>query len=239
MTTAEQGAACGDCGEATGRKYARYCDECRIPRRVRKHLWEPTPEIDDVIRSAWRSKAHGGRATKVVLAKTKCGWPEWAVRRRARNLGLCRRYAAERAWSAEELDFLKKHAWRSPERIRDKLREKFGVARTPAAIILKRRRLKLLSNTHFYSAQHLGELLGEDGHKVVRWIHCGLLEARKRGLEKRTPQQGGDIYAIFPADVRKFINHNPHEIDLAKVEKYWFLDLITGGKCQLLDEAWR
>lgn len=227
---------CLDCGQSTGRKHAKYCDRCRAPRRVKKTIWKPTPEIDEAIRSAWRSRAHGGRAYLVVQAKTKCGWPKWKISRRAIELGVARKYSKERAWSDEELCVLKQYAWMSPNGIQKKLAKETGGRRTLTAIVLKRKRLKLLGNRDFYSARHLGGLLGEDIHKVVRWIKAGWLKARPRGLEARTPQQGGDIYAIFPADVRRFLYRHPDEIDLAKVEKYWFLDLITAGKCQLVEQ---
>jgi hypothetical protein len=30
--------------------------------------------------------------------------------------------------------------------------------------------------------------------------------------------------------VRRFVMQAPEEIDLARVEKFWFLDLLTNGK---------
>jgi hypothetical protein len=77
----------------------------------------------------------------------------------------------------------------------------------------------------------LADALGVDVKKVLRWIHRGILRAERRGTE-RLPQQGGDIWWIPDASVRKFILNFPGEIDLARVEKIWFLNLLTNGKLQ-------
>ena len=75
----------------------------------------------------------------------------------------------------------------------------------------------------------LAAAFGVDAHKVCTWIHRGLLRADRRGTD-RTRQQGGDTWWIPISSVRKFILRAPEEIDLARVEKFWFLDLLTGGK---------
>jgi hypothetical protein len=46
----------------------------------------------------------------------------------------------------------------------------------------------------------------------------------------RTGVQGGDMWWISRRQVKSFILRAPEEIDLARVEKIWFLDLLTGGK---------
>jgi hypothetical protein len=68
-------------------------------------------------------------------------------------------------------------------------------------------------------------------HKVLAWIRRGILAAERRGTN-RTQRQGGDIWWISDRAVRRFILRYPEEIDLARVEKIWFLDLLTGGKLQ-------
>jgi len=68
-----------------------------------------------------------------------------------------------------------------------------------------------------------------DSHKVTRWIGAGLLEAERRGTA-RTELQGGDTWLIFRAEVKEFVLRCPDEYDLGKVEKWWFLDLITDGR---------
>jgi hypothetical protein len=56
-----------------------------------------------------------------------------------------------------------------------------------------------------------------------------MLHATRRGTD-RTEAQGGDSYWITHKAVRDFVLRCPDEIDLAKVEKMWFLDLVTAGR---------
>lgn len=91
----------------------------------------------------------------------------------------------------------------------------------------------------------LAQLMGIDSHIVTRWIRTGLLRAKCRGT-RRTPQQGGDSYAIRPADVRHRspctspLDLSPGitlfsatggapPVDIRKADQLWLLDLITNG----------
>ena len=122
---------------------------------------------------------------------------------------------------------LKKHARHCEEVIQRHLKAA-GYKRTAIAIVLKRRRLRLTStNLNGYSATGLAMCLGVDGKFVLRAIKDGLLKASKRQT-KRTQQQGGDIYWIKENAVKEFIRDNVARIDLAKVDKFWFVDLMAG-----------
>jgi len=65
--------------------------------------------------------------------------------------------------------------------------------------------------------------------KVLRWIQQQALNAERRGTA-RTEAQGGDTWWISDRNVRRFVLRFPQEIDLARVEKMWFLNLLTDGK---------
>jgi hypothetical protein len=153
------------------------------------------------------------------------GIPHWALKKRARELGLAR--TKEKPWSEAELAILARYAWMSDEHIRLKLKAA-GYARTVTGIHLKLRRMRFKSDPSFYSGKGLVDALGIDSHVVTRWIKAGHLRAQLRGT-KRTEQQGGDIYLIREKDVQRFILEHPSEIDLRKVDQLWFLDLITNG----------
>jgi hypothetical protein len=156
------------------------------------------------------------------------GIPHWALKKRARELGLAR--TKELPWSEPELAVLVRYAWMSDERIRLKLKSA-GYMRSATAIHLKLRRMRFKSDPSFYSGKGLADALGIDAHVVTRWIKAGHLRAQFRGT-KRTERQGGDIYLIREKDVRRFILQHPTEIDLRKVDQLWFLDLITNGLVQ-------
>jgi hypothetical protein len=215
-----------DCDEAPNGKYAKYCDEHRSIYRRKKARWIPTPAIDAMIVESWKSIAHGKAAALYVRERT--GWPIWKVKQRAVALGVSRQRVKEKPWAEEELGILEQFAWMCPDRIRLKLKAA-GYSRTATAIVLKRKRLNLLSNLDGYSASKLGALMGEDIHKVTRWIKFGWLHAVRRGQD-RTELQGGDAWYIAHTSVYKFVLAHPEEVDLCNVEKLWFLDLATNGK---------
>ena len=158
------------------------------------------------------------------LAK-KVGMPQWALKKRARDLGLAR--TKELHWSERELEILARYAWMSDERIRLKLKAA-GFVRSVTGIHLKLKRMGFKHDGNFYSANSLAQGLGIDSHAVTRWIRSGHLKAKLRGTA-RTEQQNGDIYLIHEKDVRQFILAHPTDIDLRKVDQLWFLDLITNG----------
>lgn len=87
--------------------------------------------------------------------------------------------------------------------------------------------MRFLKNLNGQSATHLAMCLGEDTHFVQRAINRGLIKTNRR-IQNRTPQQGGNAYLIKDKDAREFIVENVNMIDLRKVDKYWFVDLLTG-----------
>jgi len=76
------------------------------------------------------------------------------------------------------------------------------------------------------SARKLAQCLGVDEHFVTRAITAGRLRAQKRGTS-RSERQGGDIYYIRPRAIRDYIMENICEIDIRKVDKYWFVDALA------------
>jgi hypothetical protein len=72
-----------------------------------------------------------------MLAK-KVGIPHWALKKRARDLGLAR--TKEQPWSEPELTILERYARMSDERIRLKLKAA-GYSRSTTGIHLKLRRI--------------------------------------------------------------------------------------------------
>ena len=104
--------------------------------------------------------------------------PDWALKKRARELGLAR--TKELPWSERELEILARYAWMSDERIRLKLKAA-GYPRTVTAIHLKLKRMRFKHDGSFYSANGLAQALGIDSHAVTRWIKSGHLKAKFRG----------------------------------------------------------
>jgi hypothetical protein len=184
-----------------------------------------TDQIDQLVREIYLDAPGAKTRPGVRLLAKKVGMPHWALKKRARELGLAR--TKELPWSESELEVLARYAWMSDERIRLKLKTA-GYARTVTAIHLKLKRMRFKHDGNFYSACSLAQALGIDPHVVTRWIKSGHLKAKLRGTA-RTEQQNGDSYLIQEKDVRRFILEHPTDIDLRKVDQLWFLDLITNG----------
>jgi hypothetical protein len=197
-------------------------DRDKAPSR-RKYVF--TDQIDQLIREIYLNHRDAKTGFGIRPLAKKVGIPHWALKKRARELGLAR--TKELPWNEPELAILARYAWMSDERIRLKLKAA-GYPRTVTAIHLKLKRMKFKHDGSFYTAYSLAQALGIDPHSVTRWIKSGHLKAKFRGTA-RCPQQNGDTYLIQEKDVRRFILEHPTDIDLRKVDQLWFLDLITNG----------
>jgi hypothetical protein len=195
------------------------------PARKTTRKYHFTEQIDQLIRAAYLERGKSRALPGLKPLARKLGLPDWALKKRARELGLAR--TKEKPWSEPELAILARYSWMSDERIRLKLKSA-GFLRTVTGIHLKLKRMKFKHDAGFYSANGLASAFGIDSHVVSRWIRSGSLRARVRGTA-REPSQNGDIYLIHEKDVRRFIIEHPTEIDLRKVDQLWFLDLITNG----------
>jgi len=195
------------------------------PAACKKWKYVPTPETDQRIRNAYFKLRNGDRSA-LKSAAHAIGWPKYAISKRAAELGLAR--TKEKPWSAEEEEilFASGHLpWSSVQR----RLAAAGFSRSCAAIAVKMTRMRVKSNLDGYSAHSLAVAFGVDVHKVLTWIRGGLLIAERRGTA-RTAAQGGDSWWITHKNVKRFVLKAPEEIDLYRVEKFWFLDLLTDGK---------
>ncbi|HEX9972270.1 MAG TPA: hypothetical protein VGD14_09385 [bacterium] len=152
--------------------------------------------------------------------------PRWKVTRHAIRHGWIQKQKKEPIWSNRELEILERWEHITPERIQLRLKAA-GFTRSACGIVLKRKRLRLLGNLLGQSAHSLAECFGVDVHFVMRAIKDGRLKAKKRGTA-RTEHQGGDIWFIKDHSIREYILENVNEIDLRKVDKYWFVDIVAG-----------
>src|SRR5208337_1694105 len=98
----------------------------------RKYIF--TDQIDQLIREIYLNHRNAKTRPGIRLLAKKVGMPHWALKRRARELGLAR--TKELPWSERELEILARDAWMSDERIRMKLKAA-GYPRTATGIHLK------------------------------------------------------------------------------------------------------
>jgi hypothetical protein len=181
-----------------------------------------TPEMDAEILYTYSINTDGRPRLKNLARKFRM--PRWAVYQRALKIGAVQSCHQKRPWSDEEIKILEKNAQYEPQTIRKRL-EKAGYKRSIASIALKRKRMRLLSNLKGMSACLCAEFLGVDLHWVLNHINLGSLKAEVI----RCDREGKVNYHIREKDLRKFIIYNPDLIDLRKVEKYYFIELIANG----------
>jgi hypothetical protein len=176
----------------------------QLTRRSSGRKYVFTERLDQAIREIYLQNARSRMRPGVRQLASQIGIPHWAIKKRARELGLTR--TKEKSWSEPELAILARYAWMSKERIRLKLKSA-GYARTVTGIHLKLKRMRFRSDPSFYSAKGLADALGIDSHVVTRWIKAGHLRAELRGT-KRTELQGGDPSAKKTCDA-SFSNTPP------------------------------
>lgn len=206
-----------------GARSLPYDYEEPLPSK-RPRKWPPiTPEIHEKIKSLYQNKVCCSGEVKEFSEKH--GLPRWKISRYAQNMGWSAKQKKEPNWTDQELRILKQSAHHCPGVIQRRLKNK-GYKRGVVGIVLKRKRMRYLQNINGQSARSLSICLGEDVHFVMRAIRGGLLKASRR-IQKRTPQQGGNFYLIKDKDVRNFIINNIHMLDLRKVDKYWFVDILA------------
>ena len=159
----------------------------------------------------------------INLAK-KFNMPRWALYQRALKIGAVTSSHQKKPWTSDEIKILERNARYAPQTIKKRL-EKVGFQRSIASIVLKRKRMRFLSNTEGMSACLCAEFLGVDLHWLLNYIRQGLLKAELI----RRDRQGKANYYIREKDLRRFIINNPELIDLRKVEKYYFIELVANG----------
>lgn len=126
-------------------------------------------------------------------------------------------------WSVLELAILEASAHCSPSTVRARLRAK-GFQRSETAVL--KQRLARLGSAYDarwasgqYSAGQAGLLLGCNSALIVSYIGRGMLKAARDGR-----------HWIITADaLRAFIRAFPAYVNLDKVDKYAFLDLVCGS----------
>ncbi len=181
-----------------------------------------TPEIHEQIVQVYHRDTGNGQVR--ALAQ-RLGYPRWKITRYAIQCGLIAKQKKEPDWTEPEIRILQHKAHLSPERIQRHLLKK-DYHRSVTAIVLKRKRMRFLKNLDGMSATSLAKCLGVDNHFVLRAIAGGRLKAEKRGTN-RTEKQGGDTYYIKDKDIRDYILTCLPEIDIRKVDKYWFCHLLA------------
>jgi len=205
----------------------KYCGrdclyQARMGQRYEKYIvdekWFP------VIRETYATSA-GKRGAIAALAK-RIGVPRTKITNIARSNGWipvqwCRKY--DYYWCDGEEKIVLRNAHGSPVTIQRRLAA-HGYKRTCGSIEYKLNKLRARQNIDGQTANDLAMCLGVDVHSVLSAIRMGKLKAGERpGYDKKT-------YYIRPDAVREYIISYISEIDIRKVDKFWFVDILAEGK---------
>lgn len=189
--------------------------------------WTTSEAIDAVITRAYQAAPSRNGITRCAHA---VGRPRWWVSRRAGQLGLVAPRFKEPPWSQEELAVVSDMADHSTGNIRKALKRR-GFSRTETAIIVKLKRLRISrasNDPNLFTGRSLAMVMGVGEKAVIRWIEKGWLKAKAVG-QARPDRACGAHWEIRRRDVRAFVIDNVAAVDLRKVDKFWFVDLLTGG----------
>ena len=168
--------------------------------------------------------------TNIIMMRLKRKYPRWHVKKLAQGMGLARQVRVPN-WTPEEEQYLEDNYHRRGYiSLRNSLMKINGGAdRSRTAIKLKAKRLQINKSAEGFTMLGLCALLGVDHHKVRKWIAARCLAGKRRGtFRKKT--QGGDMWYFRPEDLRCFVIKHPEEIDLRRVEKFAFIELLAGEK---------
>lgn len=198
---------------------AKLCLRCQTERRQHtfKYIW--LPQHDAFMRAHYYGGLHQrGRVIDALMRQT--GFPRWYIKRQAQRLGLTM-HPDRRPWTQQELDTLDNMLGKvSTGTIAKRLK------RTESSVVMKIKALGLSRRVREgYTMLDLEECLGEDHHKIQKWIANGWLRSRTQGT-RRHDGNGGDIHRFQEKDILAFIKQHPQEIILGKVDQMWFLDLV-------------
>lgn len=184
-----------------------------------------TPEMHARIERVYKTDSGNGQVAALARALRL---PRWKVTRHAVHNGwIAKQQRKGPPWTDAEKEQLQVFARYSIPVIRRKMLEK-GYPRSETAIVLKLRRMNMRKNIKGHSSRDVAMCLGVDDHFVTRAIRQGRLHATRRGTA-RTERQGGDMWYILDQNIKQYILGYLYEIDIRKVDKYWFVDLIANG----------
>lgn len=192
------------------------------PAVVRKgrprQLYPATEAIDALLRERFPACTQPRMLEALAV---ECSRPSWWLKRRGEALGLEYGFRRQPDWTPQEQAVLAEFSHLSLNTLRGKLRA-LGTSRTENAIEVRLKKLKLSRVNHdVYCATDLARLMGMTPKTVMRWIHsCDLKATRTPGSTAEAPH-----FRITRRALREWIAAHPVEVDLRRVDKYWFIDL--------------
>lgn len=199
----------------------------RLPRKSRAGLpkvrYIDTPETDAALRKGLAGcRTPADAASLAARMQRSLSW----LRRRCRELGLQAPSKPETPWLRDELALLSECAHLSAPEIVKTLR-RAGYRRSVGAVALRLRRAKMdRTDPDSHTLADVAMLLGVSPQTVLVWVNGYGLRARARQPDSGEP---GQRYRVHRKDLRSWLRDNPTRVNLAKVDRAWFMDLALGA----------
>lgn len=193
--------------------------------RGKRRTPELTPELEQKIREAWPTLASRSATADLAI---KLGVERWWLSKAMAQLGLSMPgRTKEPAWSDAENELMKTAPLHDPVACSRIFRAR-GFSRTPTAIMVRAKRLNISRRFKGgLTAGQASKILGVDTKYFTTRCISGDIKAERRG-SKRLPQQGGDAWVITPAVLRQWVLDNLANVDIRKVDKFEFVELLVG-----------
>lgn len=184
-----------------------------------RQQWETSDQIDAIITRTYQNTPSKGDTIRCAQLVNR---PRWWVCKRAQKLGLVAPRFKEPAWSEPEIELIGEHAHKPPKTLRRMLASR-GFARTETAIIVKLKRMGAdRTDPNNLNANQVAIVMGVDRKTVSGWIANGWLKAKRRQASALD-----DYWQIARKDIRRFIIDHTAHVDVRKVDKFWFVDLLA------------
>jgi hypothetical protein len=167
-------------------------------------------------------------STNKIVRLLNHRYPRWYIKRKALEWGLAR-CTKMPDWNDKEVEYLHKYF---PQKgfvaIQNGLKRiNGGLLRSVTAIVLKKKREHINKRSDGFTMRMVEELLGADHHKIEAWVKKGWLKDGRKGT-LRIPIQGGDMHHFEAGNLRDLVINHYEEIDLRRVEKFYFIQLVAG-----------
>ena len=184
-------------------------------RPYRVQVW--TEQMDRYLRERYDGRVRG----RVGEIAGVLGVTHETTKYRAERLGLTRPDKRNRRmWTEEEKAFLLRWAGeRTPWWMARQLK------RSRSSVVEKMRRENLRTRIQSgYTQKELMECFGTSATMLRRWERLGMLSVQ-RGSEAI----GLRAWRVSEEAVLEFVQRYPMELDLGRVDQFWFMDLILDG----------
>lgn len=194
-----------------------------------KDVIVPPAGIDDILRREYELQ-DGKKRGAINAIADKLKLPRWWVTKRATKLGLVMPHKKEPPWTAAENALMRRVPLHDVEKCAEIFRQ-HGFARSPTAIMVHAKRINVSRRfREGFTGTAASAVIGFDNKTLTQMCVAGEIKATRLATDRRLPQQGGKRWVIKPADLRRYVLDHLERIDLRKVEKFAFVQLIANEK---------